>query len=458
MLTNSLYELDRSSFMHPAGSIADLEAHGPLILGAGDGINISSLDGREFIDAAAGLWCVNIGYGQESIAKAAYEEMRRVGFSQTFGLVSNEPAIRLSAKLLDLLRENAGLTDMARIFYGCSGSDANETVVKLIRFYHYARGNPDKRKIIARHGGYHGVTIASGSLTGIPFYHKQFGPPLGDILHTRAPHYLREGLEGESEEAFCQRLVDELEALIEQEGAHTIGGFMAEPIAGTGGVLIPPAGYYQKVQALLSKHDILFAADEVITGFGRLGTWFGSTEMGIKPDIMSMAKGITSGYFPLSAVAISSKMWDAMRAISETDGAVAHGFTYSGHPVGAAVALAVIDLMEKEGLVENAKVVGPYLLERLRDAVASHPNVAEVRGRGLMIGVEFMEDPASRTPFPADKPAHKMVQAAGLEEGLMVRALPLGQVTSLSPSLTITREEADRLVDRYSRALKKALP
>jgi L-2,4-diaminobutyrate transaminase len=443
--------------MHPAGSIADLEAHGPLILGAGNGISISSLDGREFIDAAAALWCVNIGYGQESIAKAAFEEMRRVGFSQSFGLISNEPAIKLSARLLELLRENAGI-DMARIAYGCSGSDANETVIKLIRYYHYARGNPDKRKIIARHGGYHGVTIASGSLTGIPFYHKQFGPILDGILHTRAPHFLREGLQGESEEAFCQRLVDELEALIEQEGAHTIGGFIAEPIAGTGGVLIPPAGYYQKVQALLRKHDILFAADEVITGFGRLGTWFGSTEMGIKPDIMSMAKGITSGYFPLSAVAISTRMWEAMRAISESDGAVAHGFTYSGHPVGSAVALAVIDLMEKEGMVENAKTVGPYLLDSLRNAVGSHPNVAEVRGRGLMIGVEFMQDPASRIPFSADKPAHKMVQAAGLEEGLMVRALPLGQVTSLSPSLAISREEVDRLVDKYSRALKKALP
>lgn len=457
MLTNSLYELDKTTFMHPAGSIADLETQGPLILGSGNGVNVNSLDGREFIDAAAGLWCVNIGYGRESVAKAAYDAMRQVGYTQSFGLFSNEPVIKLSAKLLDLFGQDPGLANMARIAYGCSGSDANETAIKLVRYYHYARGNPTKRKIISRHGGYHGVTIATGSLTGIPFYHKQFGPPAEDFPHARAPHFLREGLAGESEQQFCERLIDELVELIEREGADTIGGFIAEPIAGTGGVLIPPAFYYERVQAVLQKNDILFIADEVITGFGRLGSWFGSTEMGIKPDLVTMAKGITSGYFPLSAVAISSTVWEPIRAISKADGAVAHGFTYSGHPVGAAVALAAIDLMEQEGLVENSRTMGPYLLNQLRDAVSSHPNVAEVRGRGLMIAVEFMKDPASRLAFPADVPAHKLVQAAALAEGLMVRALPLGQVTSLSPSLSISRPEIDRIVERYSRALKKAL-
>ncbi len=281
------------------------------------------------------------------------------------------------------------------MFFGCSGSDANDTNFKLVRYYNNLLGRPQKKKIIARKGGYHGLTAAAGSLTGIEVYHKAFDLPLDGVLHTSCPHYYRFAEDGESEAAFCERMIGDLEALIEREGPDTIAAFIAEPIMGTGGVLLPPEGYFARVQEVLNRHDILFIADEVITGFGRTGNWFATGLYDLKPDIVTLAKGITSAYFPLSASVISERIWSVLEQASPEFGPVMHGFTYSGHPVGGAIGLANLEIMESEGMVDNAARVGAYLLRQLRERIGDHPYVGDLRGEGLVIAVEFSADRAS---------------------------------------------------------------
>ena len=293
----SLEELDKQVLLHPVTSIAEHQDAGPVIYGRSGGVKVYDRQGKGYIDAAAALWCVNIGYGRARLAEVAADEMARIGFFHTFGGASNEPQIRLAEKLLSLLHEHADCHHIGKVFFGLSGSDGNDTQFKLVRYYNNLRGRPEKKKIISRIGAYHGVTGAAGSLTGIPLYHKAFDLPFEGVLHTECPHYWREGLEGESEEDFADRMAASLEAMIEREGPETVAAFIAEPVMGTGGVIVPGGGYYDKVQAILKKHDILFIADEVICGFGRLGTWFGASYFGLKPDLMTFAKGLTSAYF-----------------------------------------------------------------------------------------------------------------------------------------------------------------
>ena len=281
----SLEELDKQVLLHPVTSIAEHQDAGPVIYGKSGGVKIYDRQGKGYIDAAAALWCVNIGYGRNKLAEVAAEEMARIGFFHTFGAASNEPQIRLAEKLLSLLHEHADCHHIGKVFFGLSGSDGNDTQFKLVRYYNNLRGRPEKKKIISRVGAYHGVTAAAGSLTGIPLYHKAFDLPFEGVLHTDCPHYWREGHDGESEEEFADRMAASLEAMIEREGPETIAAFIAEPVMGTGGVIIPGGGYYDKVQAILKKHDILFIADEVICGFGRLGTWFGASYFGLRPDM-----------------------------------------------------------------------------------------------------------------------------------------------------------------------------
>ncbi|HUF56045.1 MAG TPA: aminotransferase [Thermohalobaculum sp.] len=454
----SLEDMDRQSLLHPLTSVAQHMKAGPLIVGKGRGVRIRDHGGREMIDCGAGLWCVNVGYGRPEIAEAARKAIEELNYYHIFGGSSNEPIIRLADRVLTLLRENAGARHLARVFFGCSGSDANDTNVKLVRYYNNLLGRPQKKKIIGREGGYHGLTCAAGSLTGISVYHKAFDLPLDGVVHTSCPHWYRFAGPGESESAFCDRMIAELEALIEREGPDTVAAFIAEPIMGTGGVLLPPEGYFARVQEVLKRHDILFIADEVITGFGRTGNWFATGLYDLEPDIVTLAKGITSAYFPLSASVISERIWQVLEQASPEYGPIMHGFTYSGHPVGGAIGLANLEIMEKEGMVENAARVGPYLQDRLRAAIGEHPYIGDIRGEGLVIAVEFSADKASRRPFPAGTNCHRVVAAKALELDLMVRPLPYIEVIPFSPPLCITEADCDEAVDLFARALDAATP
>ena len=454
----SLEEMDRQSLIHPATSIADHLKNGPTIVAAGSGVRIRDRNGRELIDCGAGLWCVNIGYGRAELGEAAAQAMRDLGYYHTFGSHSNEPIIRLADRVLNLFRERAGAGHLSKVFFGTSGSDANDTNFKLVRYYNNLRGLTHKKKVISRLGSYHGLTYAAGSLTGIAAFHKAFDLPIEGVLHTSCPHFYRFAEHDEDEEAFTARMVNDLEMLIAREGPETIAAFIAEPIMGTGGVFLPPKGYFEQVQQLLAEHDILLIADEVITGFGRTGSWFATGLLDLKPDIVTLAKGITSAYFPLSASVISEKIWTVLRDASPEAGPLMHGFTYSGHPVGGAVGLANLDIMEREGLVENSAVMGAYLRDQLRERLADNPFVCEVRGAGLMVAVEYVADKKSRRFFDPQTQPHRIVARLALDDGVQLRALPYGEINSFSPPLCITRSEIDEVIERFTRGLERALP
>jgi L-2,4-diaminobutyrate transaminase len=445
----TLETLDKERVLHPATSIADHLQKGPRIMVEGAGVTLVDSHGTRYIDGVAGLWCVNIGYGRHEVADAIAAQGRRLAYYHTFSSMSNEPQIRLADRLLGLQPWK-----FCRVFFGNSGSDANDTQVKLVWYYNNLRGRPRKKKIVSRLQGYHGSTVATASLTGLPSFHRAFDLPIANILHTATPHYYRNAAPGQAEEDYARVLAAELDRLIEREGPDTVAAFIAEPVMGAGGVLLPPRTYFEEIQKVLRKHDVLMIADEVICGFGRLGRFWGSEVFGIEPDLMTAAKGLTSAYFPLSAVFVSEPVWAVLRDSSSQIGPFAHGFTYSGHPVGAAAAMANLDILVGEDLVGNSARVGAYLQARLRDAFGKHPLVGEVRGVGLMAGVELMADPAGRRPFDsALKVAYRVAQRC-LEEGLIVRALPAGDVLAFSPPLCITRDEVDQVVERFGRGLE----
>jgi L-2,4-diaminobutyrate transaminase len=454
----SLEEMDRHSLFHPLTSIATHLEKGPHIMARGHGVRLRDKSGREMIDCSGGLWCVNIGYGRPEIAEAAKQAILDLNYFHLFGSSSTEPAIRLADKVLSLLHEHADARHLKRVFFGCSGSDANDTNYKLVRYYNNLRGKPKKKKIISRLGGYHGLTAAAANLTGIPVYHKAWDLPPGDVVYTSCPHFYRFSKEGEKEAAFSNRMVAEIETIIEREGSDTIGAFIAEPIMGTGGVLLPPAGYFAGVEALLERHDILLIVDEVITGFGRTGQWFGTGLYGLKPDMVTLAKGITSAYFPVSASVLSERVWNVLERGSPEYGPVMHGFTYSGHPVGAAVGLANIKIIETEDMIGNSAKVGAHLLKGLRERVGAHPYIGDIRGEGLMIGVELVADKGKRTPFALGTNVHRLVASRAVEDGLMVRALPFIEVVAFSPPLCITTADCDEAVERFARSLEAGTP
>ena len=447
--TRTLESIDQASVLHPATSIADHLQKGPRIMTEGSGVTLVDTAGRRYLDAVAGLWCVNIGYGRHEVADAMGAQARRLAYYHTFSSMSNEPQIRLAERLLSIAPRT-----LSKVFFGNSGSDANDTQVKLVWYYNNLRGKPRKKKIVSRLLAYHGTTVASASLTGLPAFHRAFDLPIPNVLHTATPHYYRHGAPGQSEAEYARALAAELDALIEREGPDTVAAFIAEPVMGAGGVLVPPQTYFDEVQAVLRKHDVLMIADEVICGFGRLGRIFGSEVYGIEPDLMTAAKGLTSAYFPLSAVFVSERVWTVLREASPQMGAFAHGFTYSGHPVGAAAAMANLDILLGEDLVGNSARVGAYLQGRLRETLAGHPLVGDVRGVALIAGIELVADRASKRPFdPAMKVANRVAQSC-LDDGLIVRALPAGDVVALSPPLCLTRSQADEIVERLERGLR----
>ena len=449
-----LETLDRESVLHPATALHTHQADGGMIADRARGVTLTDIHGKEYIDAMAGLWCVNVGYGRTELARAAAEQMEKLGYYHTFAGASNPPQIMLADRLLGLLRDEAGLEKPSRVFFGLSGSDANDTQVKLVRYYNNLLGRPEKKKIISRNSAYHGVSVASASLTGLPAFHAAFDLPMEGVLFASTPHHYHNAKPGESEEEFSERLAGELEALIAREGADTIAAMIAEPLMGAGGVIPPPSGYFDLIQPILAENDILLIADEVICGFGRLGSWFGSGHYGLQPDLISMAKGLTSGYLPLSAVVVSEEIWSVLERGSEELGVFAHGYTYSGHPVSAAVAMANLDIIESENLVDNAARIGSRLHAGMRSALGEHPNVGEIRGEGMIMALEFVADRTSKEPFDPTLAIQKAVAGEAARLGLIVRPLPsAGAAVALSPPLCLSETESDQIVEILTQAV-----
>jgi L-2,4-diaminobutyrate transaminase len=396
---------------------------------------VRDASGRWLLDAMAGLWCVNAGHGRREIAEAMAEQAGRLGYYHGFAGAVNEPAARLAGKLLELAP-----VPMARVFFASSGSEANDTQLKLIWQYQHLRGKPGKRKVLARRRGYHGSTVAAASLTGLPYVHAGFGLPLPGFAHVSPAHWPADAQAGESEDDYAERLARELDQAIAREGPDTVAAFFAEPVMGAGGVLVPPERYFTAIQPVLRKHDVLLVADEVICGFGRLGTWFGSQRFGIEPDLVTLAKGLTSGYAPLSACLVSRQVVEVLEGGAAELGAFNHGYTYSGHPVAAAAGLANLAIFEREKLVEHAAETGAHLQRSLRDACSGHPAVRDVRGVGMIAAVE-----------PRAPDAAKRLQARLLDDGVVTRVV--GGAVAMSPPLVFADGEVDELVTALRRGL-----
>jgi L-2,4-diaminobutyrate transaminase len=346
---------------------------------------------------------------------------------------------------------------MSKVYFGLGGSDANETNIKLVWYYNNILGRPEKKKIISRWRGYHGSGLMTGSLTGLELFHKKFDLPLSQVIHTEAPYYFRRPDEAMSEEAFTAYCASELEQLIEREGPDTIAAFIGEPVLGTGGIVPPPAGYWEAIQKVLNKYDILLIADEVVTGFGRLGSMFGSDHYGMKPDLITIAKGLTSAYAPLSGTIVSDKMWKVLEQGTDENGPIGHGWTYSAHPIGAAAGVANLELIDKLGLVENAGKVGKYLNDQMRAAIGEHANVGDIRGEGMLCAVEFMADRDNRSFFDASDKIGAKIAGAMVERGVIGRAMPQGDILGLAPPLCLTEAEADKIVEVTADAVKSVL-
>ena len=415
-----------------------------MIITGGRGVYVRDDQGKEYLEGLAGLWCASLGFSEPRLVEAAQRQLKTLPFYHLFTHKSHEPSIELAERLLKMLP-----VPMSKVFFNNSGSEANDTAIKIIWYYNNALGRPEKKKIISRQRAYHGVTVAAASLTGLPANHRDFDLPIANILHTACPHHYRNAEPGESEEDFATRLAAELDALIEKEGPETVAAFIAEPVMGAGGVVVPPRTYFDKIQEVLRKHDVLLVADEVICGFGRLGTMFGMETFGMKPDIVTMAKQISSGYMPISATAISAPIYEAL--VSRSDkGPFAHGFTYSGHPVAAAVAVETLKIYEERAILDHVRAIAPHFQERLR-ALASHSLVGEARGVGLIGALELVSDKATKAPFDPAMGVGLMAADMAMEKNLITRAM--GDTLGICPPLIITTEEIDLMFDRMAAAL-----
>ncbi len=434
--------LDKAHGFHPFTALREHEANGPLMIVEGRGCQLTASDGATYLDAMAGLWCVNIGYGSEEMAEAIAAQCRRLSYYHSFSSMANDVSTMLAARLVEMAP-----APMSRVFFGNSGSDANDTQMKMVWYYNNVLGRPERKKIISRLRGYHGVTIATAGLTGLDNLHDGFDVPLPMIRHVRAPHRLWEAEPGTSDAELSARLARELEELIVAEGPETVAAFIAEPIQAAGGVIVPPAGYFEAIGAVLRRYDILLIADEVVCGFGRLGRMWGSEVFGLEPDLITVAKGITSAYVPLSACLVSGKVWEVLADGGSRYGVFGHGYTYSAHPLAAAAALTNLDIIERDDLVGQAAKRGEQLQRRLREVFAEHPNVGEVRGEGLIGAVELVEqrDPARRFD-PARRVGARLALAAR-RHGVITRALPASDSVAFSPPFVVTEPELDEMVE-----------
>ncbi len=441
---------DVRNLIHPYTPLNTFGATGPMVIRKGDGVYVEDDQGNRFLEGMAGLWCTALGFSEKRLVDAAIRQMQDLPYYQIFAGRSNEPSIELSERLLAMTRH----LGMDKALFANSGSEANDAAVKVIWYYFNAIGKPEKKKLIARERGYHGVTVMAASLTGIPYNHTDFDLPIGRVLRTGCPSLYHSTHPGETEEQMVDRLVADLEALIAREGADTIAAFFAEPVQGAGGVIVPPAGYFPRIQAVLRKHDILFVADEVITGFGRTGAMFGCDTYGITPDIMTVAKALSSSYMPISATLVSKVIYDGLVKGSERNGAFSHGVTYAGHPVASAVAVEALKIYEETDIVGHVRRVSPVFQARLA-ALGSHPLVSNTRGIGLIGALEIAQDKALRKTFDPASGVVARLGAAVLEEGLITRALR--DTMAVCPPLIITEAQIGELFDKLERALNTTL-
>jgi 4-aminobutyrate--pyruvate transaminase len=434
-MTSEFGRRDIASSIHPYTNLRLHESQGPLVITHGEGVYVTDENGKTYLEAMSGLWCVSLGFSQPRLAEAAYRQMMKLPSYHTFAHKANDAGIELAEKLLSMAP-----APMSKVFFTNSGSEATDSAVKLVWYYNNALARPRKKKIISRLRAYHGVTVASASLTGLANNHRDFDLPITNILHTECPHWYRYGQPGETEEDFATRMAQALEELILREEPETVAAFIAEPLMGAGGVILPPATYFEKIQAVLKKYDVLLIADEVICAFGRTGNMWGTETYGLAPDIITCAKALSSGYLPIGAVMVSAAVYDALSRQSAKIGVFSHGFTYSGHPVTSAVALETLKIYEEMDIVARVRSVAPRMQNGLR-RFAGHPLVGEVRGIGLIGAIELAAEGAGAF---LSKRAH--------EHGVIIR--PLGDIIAFCPPMIATEEEIDLMLERFSLALE----
>ncbi|MGF1630707.1 MAG: aspartate aminotransferase family protein [Kiloniellaceae bacterium] len=442
---NSAASRDIAYHLHPYTNARKNEDEGSLILDRGDGCYVIDDEGNRYLEAMAGLWCAGLGFSEKRLVDAATKQMAKLPYYHSFAQKTATPVVDLAEKVVQLTPPQ-----LTKVFFANSGSEANDTAVKMVWYYNNALGRPQKKKIISRVKGYHGVTIAAASLTGLPYAQVDFDVPIANIIHTNAPYYYRFAEAGESEKDFVDRLARELDELIVKEGPDTVAAFIGEPLQGAGGVIVPPEGYWQKIQAVLKKHDVLLIADEVITGFGRTGNLFGCETFGIRPDMMTLAKQLSGAYMPISAVLVSDPIYQAIADNSAKRGSFGHGYTYSAHPVAAAVALETLKIYEERNIVGHVRAVGPLLQDGLR-RFAGHPLVGEVRGIGLIAAVELVADKAAKTPFDPAGRVGAYFAARAQAHGVIFRNL--GDTIACCPPMIISKAEIDELLACFGKAL-----
>jgi 4-aminobutyrate--pyruvate transaminase len=441
---------DIAHHLHPYTQLRALERDGPLVIVRGDGVHVIDEHGKRYIEGMAGLWCASLGFSETRLADAAARQMRTLPYYHTFSGKVPGPV----TELVEALVRWSPLPN-TRVLFANSGSESNDTAFKLVRYYNNARGRPNKKKIIARVKGYHGVTAAAASLSGLPVMHQHFDLPLPGVVRVGCPHHYQYAHDGESESAFVERLARELEETIQQEGPDTIAAFIAEPVQGAGGVVIPPPGYFERVQATLQRHDILFIADEVITGFGRLGQAFGTQVFDLKPDLVTVAKQLTAAYVPMSALFVSDAIYQVVADASAGVGSFGHGYTYSGHPLACAVALETLRIYESDDIVGHVQRVAPRLQQGMQRFVG-HELVGHVRGMGLIGAIELAEDPKRRKPFDPARGVGAAFVRFAQEHGLITRSLG-GDIIAFSPPLIISEAEIDAMLQCVERALTDTL-
>ncbi len=441
---------DLKHHLHSYTQLRQFEKQGPLVIVRGEGVHVFDEHGKSYIEGMAGLWCASLGFSEKRLADAAFRQMTTLPYYHTFSGKVSGPVTELVEAMIKWAP-----VPMAKVLFANSGSESNDTAFKLVRYYNNAKGRPQKKKIIARNKGYHGVTAAAASLSGLATMHQHFDLPLPGVVRVSCPHLYQFGLPGEPEAQFVDRLARELEDTILREGPDTVAAFIAEPVQGAGGVIVPPPGYFARVQAILKKYDILFLVDEVITGFGRLGQAFGTQVFDLKPDMITVAKMLTSAYAPMSALYLTDEIYQTIADTSAAVGVFGHGYTYSGHPLACAIALETLRIYESDRIIEHVQKVGPRLQQGLRE-LRSHPLVGEVRGIGLIAAIELAAQPASRTPFDPARGVGNYFVSRAQHHGLIVRAL-MGDVIAFSPPLIISEAEIDVLLERTRLALADTL-
>ena len=446
---NSYAALDAAHHFHPYSNARKIEDLGPMVIEKGKGIKVWDDQGNEYIEAMAGLWSVAVGFGEDRLVEAAKKQLETLPYYHSFTHKSHPSVAELSQKLTDMV----GL-GMTHVHYTNSGSEANDSAMKMIWYYNNALNRPKKKKIISRMKAYHGITIASGSLTGIPMMHNDFDLPIDGVLHTRCPHYWREGEEGETEEEFATRCANELEDLILKEDPETVAAFFGEPVMGAGGLIVPPKTYWEKIQEICKKYDVLIVADEVINGFGRTGKKFACDLYGIEPDFLILSKQITSNYIPMGVVLMTNRIYQAIADNTVKNNLYGSGFTSSGHPVACAVALANIKILEEDGLMDRVPILEPIFQQRLKN-LEEKELVGEARGVGLMGAVELVSDKKTLSTFDPIGSAGPVLAEVGHSEGIILRAI--GDVLAVCPPLIITEDEINELFDRFERTLDKGL-